>query len=838
MSRPQPRPEAVARPVSMPHALSRVARAAMLCATAALVFPLAAPLAHAQPAAQAVRAFAIPAGPLAQVVAQFANAAGVALSFDAAQMGPTRSDGLQGDYTVEAGFAKVLAGSGLREVRDANGTWALRSSAPPASASAAGAAGADALPTVTVSAEAGRPSPTTEQSGSFTTKSATLFKGVQSIREIPQPITVVTRQLMDERVLPDLHDVMQNTPGITVDYTDSERVNYYSRGYQIDALQVDGLTISQGGSGFVQPDTAVLDRIEVLRGASGMLRGSGNPSATVNLVRKRPTAEFQASAGLTLGSWNRRRIEADISGPLNEAGTLRARVVAVSDTKDFFQKAREEDRKVLYGVLEADLGPRTTLTASFQHTDLDATGAWGNLPGNLDGTPLNLPRDTYLGAAWNRWNRYNQQASAELEHRFDNDWNLKVSAAYTRLHLKDNGFKQSYFTRPAGATNPYLMNVTTSMYTGANSDQQALGVTANGPFTLFGRKHELVIGAESLRNKAVDSWGAGNLYPQNGVDIRTWNPYASYVERPVSISGSPNPTITRQQGAYATARLSITDPLTAIVGTRLSWWDYQVPSTPRSNYKVSREVTPYAGLVYDISNNFSAYASYTEIFTPQNAKDAGGAILDPVRGEDYEAGVKGEFLDGRLTGTLALFRINNVGKAVEDTSSANPCLPYNTSGYCSIAGGKTRSEGFELELAGEVAPGWQLMGGYTNTRTRYVRDSTKANVGTPLRSIDPRHQLRIFTSYRLGGALHGWTVGGGAQIQSKSYVTAGNVTSRQGGYAVYNAMLAYRVNKTYSVQLNVNNLFDKVYYKKYAPTGIGYYYGDPRNVMVSLRANF
>jgi outer membrane receptor for ferric coprogen and ferric-rhodotorulic acid len=130
------------------------------------------------------------------------------------------------------------------------------------------------------------------------------------------------------------------------------------------------------------------------------------------------------------------------------------------------------------------------------------------------------------------------------------------------------------------------------------------------------------------------------------------------------------------------------------------------------------------------------------------------------------------------------------------------------------------------------------MGGYTNTHTKYLRDSNASNVGQPLRTIDPRHTLRLFTSYRFGGALQGLTIGGGVNAYSDGYARSGAVTARQGGYAVYNAMLGYRVNDTWSLQLNINNLFDKVYFKKYAATGISNYYGDPRNVMLTMRMKF
>jgi outer-membrane receptor for ferric coprogen and ferric-rhodotorulic acid len=676
----------------------------------------------------------------------------------------------------------------------------------------------------------------TENTGSFASRKASVMKGFDTVRDIPQPVTVITRQLLDDHNLLDLHDVLQNTPGVSVDYTDSERVTYHVRGYQIDALQVDGITFSQAGSAFVQPDTAVLDRVEVLRGASGMLRGSGNPSATVNMVRKRPTREFQLSGAANVGRWDRHRMEGDISGALNGAGTLRARAVVVADEKDFFQKAKQEKREVLYGVLEYDLSPKTTVTASLQHTDLDATGAWGGMPGNLDGSPLYLPRDTYLGVAWNRWNRYNDEAFADIEHRFANGWTAKASAARVRLALKDNGFKQSYFARAAGATNPYLMNVTTAQYTGAESTQKVANLVANGPFTLFGRRHELVVGGEALKTESIDSWGQGSLYTQQ-VDIRTFDPYTTYAERDVPMSGGPNPNRTRQKGLFGTARLSVTDPLTLLVGGRLSWWEYEVPRTPASNYRIAREATPFAGLVVDIDPHVNAYLSYTEIFTPQNAKDVNGKILQPIRGADYEAGLKGDFFGGRLTASAGIFHIANEGKALEDPTSANPCVPVYTTGFCRVAGGKTESEGWELELAGELLPGWQMQAGYTNTRTKTIRDTTSASTGQPLRSIDPRHKLNLFTSYRFDSRFRGLTVGGGVRTQDGTYVTAGGLTARQGGYSIFNAMASYRFNERYAVQLNVDNLFDKTYYKKFAPTGISYYYGDPRYVALSLRAS-
>lgn len=797
--------------------------------SAAMSFNLAPLASHAAPATEsvAVRAYQIAAGPLLPTINQFASEAGIALTFDANALQNETSPGVQGRYTVDEGLRQILAASSWQARRSTNGAYVLERKPAPRSS------GDVTLAPVTVTASS---LASTENSGNYGGHTTSVFKGETSIRQTPQPVTIISRQFIDDRDMPDLHDVMQNTPGVTVDYTDSERVTYYSRGFQIDSLQIDGLNVYQSGSTFIQPDTAVLDRVEVLRGAAGILRGSGNPSATVNLVRKRPTPEFQAGVKLMTGSWDRNRVEADISSPLNESGSLRGRVVAVLDNKDFFQDAREEKRRVFYGVLEADLTDDTTLTASFQHTELKATGAWGGLPRDFDGSSLHFSRDTYLGAAWNHWNRYNQQASLELEHRFDNDWKVKASAANTRFRYFDGGFKQSYITR-ASTTNPYLYNVTTSVYPDSASDQNALALVADGPLTVLGRKHHLTVGLESNYTRTTGSSGYFNLGPLNNVDIRDWDPYSSYPEPTDETAGTyyeATNNIVKQQAAYAVGRISVTDPLTVLLGARATWWDYKVPGDSDSNYSIDREITPYVGLVYDLNDNFSLYSSYSEIFVPQDAYDSTGNLLDPITGEDYEAGLKGEFFDGRLNFSASVFRINNTGRAMDDANSANPCLPNYPNGYCKVAGGKTRSQGWELELTGEITPNWHIMAGYTNTQTKYVRDASDANIGQPIRTLDPRHLLRLFTTYRFPGALHGLTIGGGVQAQSSTYATSRGIEARQGGYAVYNLMAAYDFNENVRLQLNVNNVFDKEYYRKVDATGISNYYGDPRNFMLSL----
>lgn len=813
---------------AQPDPLQRAIRGALfgLVITGAAL-PLATAAQEAAVAQQAQR-WAIPAGPLSNALDQLARQGGLNLSYDASSLRDQQTSGVSGTYDSAQALSLLLKGTGVQIQKTSANSFLLMT---PIESGGAMELGATSISSDLLGE-------TTEHSGSYTTGAVTIGKMPQTLRHTPQSVSVLTRQRLDDQNITNLTTMLEQTPGVVVDYTDSERVTYYSRGYQIDAIQYDGATVVQGSGGgsFIQSDSAIIDRAEILRGATGMLRGAGNPSGTVNLVRKRPTPEFQASGTVTAGSWDSQRYVADLSGALTDDGAIRSRVIAVHDDKDSFQDSRIERKSVFYGVLAADLSDRTTVTTGVEYTKLDATGSWGGLPADFDGSPLNLSRSTYLGADWNRWNRSNLQTFAELEHNFDNDWKLKLSGTRTEFSLDDNGFKQTYISR-ASTTNPYLMNYQVTEGDGGESEQTNLSATLNGPFNLFGREHELMLGLERIRN---DSTASATNFTASGVyDIRTWDPKSSLAEPDININVRPVMTRTTQEGAHATWRISLADPLTAVIGARINWFDYEQENNTKASgkFSVNQEIVPYAALIYDLNKNFSVYGSYTEIFNPQTNTDASGSVLDPVTGEAYELGIKGEFYEGRLNTSVALFRINQVGNALDDTSGANPCLPNYTSGYCKVAAGKNRSDGFELEVSGEVLPGWQVSGGYTYTTTEYLK-ATVSNTGNVLRSTDPKRALKLFTTYRLPGELNAWTVGGGVMAQSDIYSRNGTAEATQSGYAIYNALLRYRFNDNYSLQLNANNIFDKTYYKKIGANATGYYYGDPRNMSVTLRGTF
>ena len=793
---------------------------------------------YAQPAAP-VRAYQIPAGPLSSALARFVGQAGILLAGSTELANGKTSGGLQGSHGVDAALAQLLSGSGLEAVRNTDGSYTLRRAAPPAQVDATGYKTMAAISVVSA-----RDS-TSEGSGAYSGGALSLGKNNASLRDTPHSVTIISRQQIEDQGLSDLTDVLRSTPGIEVFNTDSERVGYYARGQEITNVQFDGNAAITPGSGngfYIQPDMATLDHAEVLRGAAGLMRGAGSPSGAVNLVRKRPTAQFAASGAATFGSWDTFRAEGDVSAPLNASGSVRGRVVAVEDRRHHFQQARKSDKSVLYAVIEADIAPATTVLAGLEWSTLKTNGAWGNLLANIDGSPMPFARDTYLGSSENHWDRENKQAFASLEHQFGNGWSAKASFNFINMKRMNgaDGYVQTLISRNAKDPSKINYQISRCGEKDYTAQQTSWDLYASGPFTLLGRQHELVVGANGSRDYAQPTAGScatlAGLPSMTGLDPYTWDPYNVAMPAMPAFTGTYVKNLTEQQGAYATARLNLGDPLTVILGARMSWWDYK-PNNRAGAYSVDAEFTPYVAALYALNDNFSLYGSYADVFTPQRAFDKTGKALAPITGRNIELGVKGEFFNKKLNTNLAIFQLEQNGKGVDDLSSTNPCLPDYSNGYCQIAQGEQRSRGVEAEVSGQIGSNWNLSAGYTLNNTKNVRD-TASNTGKAIRTTTPRHLLRLFSSYTLPGDLHAWSAGGGVNLQSEITSQSGTAFARQGGYATASAFVSYRISRNLQAQLNVSNLFDKVYYEKIREYGPGYYYGAPRGAMLTVRGQY
>ncbi|WP_132436873.1 TonB-dependent siderophore receptor [Pseudomonas aeruginosa] len=559
-----------------------------------------------------------------------------------------------------------------------------------------------------------------------------------------------------------------------------------------------------------------------------LMQGAGNPAAAINMVRKRPTQDFRASLQGSVGTWDRYRSEADVSGPLNSEGTLRGRAVVAYQKGNSFQDHVSSERGVFYGIAEADLSPDTTFAIGASNQNDNRNDNWVGLPSPLGGRHLDLKRSSYYGADWSYWDTDTTHLFSDLTHRFANGWQMKLAADKLWARINMLGLYNDCYYSTTGCAS-MTQNPGDYSYT---DDHDSYDAYANGPFQLLGREHELVVGA-SYRQERFDGHGGwGSLFNKDGtltgpMDPTQWDPSSTLKPR-LNTSLWGMKLDQEQKGAYLTTRLNLADPLKVILGGRLDWYKADADT---DSYKVTRNVTRYAGVIYDLNQTYSVYASYTDIFKPQSNFDAGGGLLDPITGKNYEIGLKGEHFGGALNSQIALFQIDQENRATEDVGGPSPCPFSPTSRYCSRASGKVRSQGVDLELSGALSDDWQMMAGYTYVDAKYKHDSNKANEGKPFDAAKPRHLFKLATSYTLPGELHKWRVGGDLATQSKTEDSSTGF--QQGGYTVVNAMLGYKVNERIDTRLNFNNLFDKYYY-----SGIDFgnlNYGEPRNLMFTVK---
>jgi outer-membrane receptor for ferric coprogen and ferric-rhodotorulic acid len=765
---------------------------------------------YAQSVEATVRNYDIPGGPLTAALARFAAESGVRIQADDSLTGDQLSAGLQGSYTSQQGLSKLLAGSGIQPV-PAGGGFQLRR------AQATGK-GEVTLGAVAVSASAYF-EPPSEQTGFYTVKkSGAATKLDLSLRETPQSVSVTTRAKIDDFQLDNVNKVLESVTGVTVERVETDRTYYTARGFDITNFQMDGIGIPfTFGNVNGDIDTAVFDRVEVLKGANGLMSSSGNPSATVNFVRKRPTDNFQAKVGVSGGSWGTYRLDGDVSGPLTPSGNVRGRLVLARQDGDSYLDRYSHEKNIYHGVLEADLGDATLLTLGYTRQDSKAKSPlWGALPLNYtDGTPTNYDRSTSTATDWSRWDQTNQSAFLELAHSFGSDWQAKATYTYNKM---DEDTKLFYvYGTPDRATGSGLFSYP-SLYNGHN-DQHIADVHVSGPFQLAGRTHQVVVGGNWSRSKLNDESNYGQGIGTPIPELSTWN--GNYPE-PAFDARRDGSSFKDQRGSVYTAlRLSITDRLKLILGGNLTVVDSSGAAYGVSRKKSDTAFLPYAGAVYDLNDNLSAYANYSEIFSPQSDIGADGQRLKPIEGKSYEVGVKSELFDKRLNASFALF------KTVQDNTAEY--AGFNTTVGSFYKGVDATSQGLELDATGSLTPHWQASLGYTLL-------SIEDDAGKSARTFVPRQVLRMSTTYRVP-MLTKLKVGANVSWQDKIARDQGDgITVTQSAYLLLNLMARYDITDHLTATVNLNNVTDTKYLTSlYWSQG---YYGEPINGSVALNYKF
>lgn len=783
----------------------------------------------------AAKSVTLGAGPLGRTLAGFATAQGVLLSFDPALTEGKSSNGLQGNYNAQQGFDQLLLNSGLEVVRQANGSFLLRVQAAPQAA-------ISTLSAISVTAALDA---ATEGSGAYNSNTVTLGKSAQALRDVPQTVSVLTRQRLDDQNINDLTGALEQTAGITTSQTGFFDAGFYARGFQITNLQIDGgAPMTMALAGFqTQQDFAQYDHVEVLRGANGLFGAAGEPGGAVNLVRKRPLAQRQVLFNTSAGSWQNYRTELDVTGPLSADGAVRGRVVASYTDRHFFYDVATQRRGLLYGIVEVDLTPDTLLAGGFSLNRMSGKPWFLGLPRYSNGADIGLPRHTSFAVNWGRIEVDSNEVFAKLEHTFTPDWQVKVNLT-RNVQTSDRKYARTTAVDPI--TN---MSTVSGLTVRFEPKQTVADISVSGKFDLFGRRHDVLVGADRQQTTSSFSNLQSASLPFN---VFNFDPNG-YAEPNGALTVQNSAWGQKQRGLYGRLTLRWAEPWQLIVGARRASYAFEQLNAAGTGtrYRESAIVTPYAGLVYDIDKQWSAYGSVAETYKSQASSLQGplpGTPLDAITGRNYELGVKGALWNGSVNTAVALYRIERNGQAVRDANYAStPGL--DGSSCCFVALGEVVSQGVDAEISGEIAPRWQASAGYT-----YNNNKNKQAGSVPYSAITPKHLFKLWSNYQLPAAYGRWKLGGGVTVQSASYVS-GTASSfnpatnlwngpsvpfnfSQSGYATWNARLEYRINEQWSAALNLNNIFDKMYYQAGGNRDYYNWYGEPRNGLLTVRAKF
>lgn len=661
--------------------------------------------------------------------------------------------------------------------------------------------------------------------------------------ETPQSVSVMTAQRLADQNLRSLTDVINNATGVSAKAQDSSRYKFSARGFAIDNYQIDGIPIAWepgANAGETSTDTSIYERVEIVRGATGLLTGAGNPSASINMVRKHADSrEFTGNAMVSTGRWDTYKVSTDVSTPLNNSGSVRGRFVATYEEGDSFRDFAGDETSVFYGVIDADLTDNTLLRvgASYQENEPTAS-TWGGLPvWYSDGSRTDWDRSKTTAAKWTTWSSTVENYYLDLVHTFNDNWTAKLSVNYnvnasdqTLLYLKGTVDKASGQLIPPPVTPPNTPSNVSPRNADTERKQMNISLQVNGNYNLFNREHDLTFGfLDSQQNEE------GYAHAMTGVQ-QVGNFYAWDGSYPQPIWGAKAQNTdldTDQRGFYAATRLSITDAFKVILGGRVSDWSREGLYYSQVDYGDTGVFIPYAGALYDITDEHSMYASFTEIFQPQSEQDRNGNLFDPITGKSYELGLKSRFFDEALQTTVAIFEIQQDNLAQRDGTEEVVGIPDSQAYYAAEG---TESKGFELEVVGQVAAGWDVSFSYTQF------EAEDAN-GTDVNTDQPRQMMKLYTTYNFGGSLSNLTIAGGVNWEGRNYtdtinpVTAQAERLKQNEYSLVSLMARYDFTPQLSAQLNVDNLLDETYYSQ-----IGFYnqleYGEPRNATVSMNYQF
>ncbi len=635
---------------------------------------------------------------------------------------------------------------------------------------------------------------TGEQDDYYAPDASTATRTDTPILEIPQSIQVIPQQVLEDQQVTRLDEALQNASGVIYNGTDTfSDVNYSIRGFVGAPVLQDGFRQYD----FVEiPEVANIERIEVLRGPAAILYGEIQPGGVINLVSKQPLADPFYEAEFQVGSYGLIRPQIDISGPINDSGSLLYRLNAVYSRRDGFRDFDQEFEQFFVApIVTWKVSDRTNLTLDLQISKRERPQDFGTVAFG-DGV-IDTPRDRIFNEPDDFLQRDFFSVRFALDHQFNDNWSIRNAFRFT---------DSSVFSDRLSI--PIAFNETTGdlrrVFALDDFDSQNYALQTNivGEFATGLIDHTLLFGLDLTRTN-TSRFARANFTP---FILNVFDPEYG-VDRPEldTLLFDRQSEIDRL-GIYLQDQIQVFDNLNLLVGLRYDTVEQRVDNVPALFYpdgdltQNDDALTPRVGIVYQPSEDLSLFASYSQSFNPNvDEVAADGNPLEPERGEGFEVGIKAELSDA-LIATLAYFDITKQNVATQDPDF--PGLGV------SIATGEQQSRGFEFDVTGQILPGWNIIASYAYTDAEVSEDET-IPIGNQLPGI-PLHNANIWTTYEIqDGNLQGLGFGIGFNY----------IGERQGdfinsfeadNYFLTNAAVFYR-RDNWRLALNFKNLFDVNY---------------------------
>lgn len=618
------------------------------------------------------------------------------------------------------------------------------------------------------------------------------------ILDTPQSVQVIPQEVLEDQQVNRLDEALRNVSGVTFGGTSlGRRLEFSIRGFEEAPILRNGFR--QFGADVFQ-ETANLERIEVLKGPASILYGELEPGGLINLVTKRPTStpfyEIQGQFG------NRSFISPslDFSGPLTADGNLLYRLNTLYRSSDDIQDVDSNiERFYISPVVTWRIGDRTDLTFELEYLNEERPPSFG-VPAIGDEI-ADIPFDRISNEPDDFGEEEFILAGYDLEHRFSNDWRLRNAFRFT----KQNALLEVAY--------PFSIDEETGTVTRfwaaqpQEGESYSLQTNAVGEFATGTVDHELVFGVDL--NLTKDNFNDQiRLDDSNPLELNLFDPTYRTAPRPDFDQLpliSDRETETRRLGVFIQDRVAFSDSFSLLAGLRYDTVEQIVTNNPTDFEPTSTEISqnndalvPRVGVVYKPIEEISLYASYSQSFTPNSETTSDGEALEPERGEGFELGVKSELLEGKLFANLAYFNITKQNVASEDPNDS----------FSVVATGEQESQGIELDLSGEISPGWKVITSYAYINAEVTEDNA-IEVGNRLFNA-PEHSASLWTTYEIQqGNLQGLGFGVGFNFVGERQGDLEN-SFKLDSHFLTNAAVFYERNN-WRAALNFRNLFDVDY---------------------------